>query len=109
MLLQVCPTEADGLAPVARWLAVVAAGVTAGISGLASPVAQNLSDPLILDLLNGATCACQLFVTAALAVAPTGRRGKCSSANSRLLAVAALKPDGGAVFSKLTPSGSTYL
>jgi hypothetical protein len=110
VLLHVCPTEtANGTTPTARCPTVVAPGVTAGISALVLATAQNLSDPLILDLLNGATCACQFFIAAALAAAPAGLGGMCSSANSALPAVATLKPEGGAVFSKLLPSGSTYL
>jgi hypothetical protein len=75
----VCPAEASGAAPAARWPAVAASG-----SGLAWAISQNFSDLLIPDLANGATCASQVF----FAAAPVGLRGMFSSDNSALLAVA---------------------
>jgi hypothetical protein len=79
--------------------------VAASGSGAALFIAQNFSDLLIPDLANGATCASQVFIAAA----PVGLRGMFNSAKTALLAVASLKPAGGAIFSKLVPFGSSYL
>src|SRR5579871_3491189 len=105
MLLPVCPTEPLGVTPPACRPAAALAWLMMPVSEWGTAAWQNLLDLLILDLPNGATCARQVF----LAAAPAGLGGKFSSFNSALLAVPTLKPAGGAMFSKLVPSRSTYL
>jgi hypothetical protein len=72
---------------------------------MALAISQNFSDLLIPVLANGATWASQVFIAAA----PAGLRGMFNSVSTALLAVAGLKPGGGAMFSKLVPFGSSYL
>jgi hypothetical protein len=85
------PAEAKGAALTAGCSAVADFGSAVAASGSAMDLfSQNCPAPLILDLLNGATCASQ----ALLAAAPAGLWGKFNSVNSALLAVAGLKPAG---------------
>jgi hypothetical protein len=102
-----CPSEeAAGVTLAAARSAEADVSPALTASGSARDVfAQNCPAPLILDVLNGAACTSQ----ASLAAAPAGLGGKFNSVTSALLAVAGVKPAGGAMLSKLVPFGSLYV